>query len=615
VLYLTNAPSRDYYEGSVLSVVEETHKSWKDTLWENGKYHAIASSIMPNNDSDAHSLQARSVDARSLNFDIMRGWIKMCNEHRKRGCIQVASALGLKDLKLIDCEQRRIVPGLPSYEYSALSYVWGTNSTSNDDRSVDNRLPTSLPQTIKDALKVTKELGLCYIWIDRYCINQNNDSEKQTQIQQMDLIYQQASITIVAAAGTDPYFGLPGVGTTSRTVQPTSWIGERCLVSILPNPQHIIKASKWMRRAWTYQEGFFSPRRLVFTEQQVYYECRSGMAVETIDKFAASSRYNIFDSATYRDRPWAICSLISAYSGRELSVEADAIRAFEGVFQSFRRKKFPVRQYLGIPIMPSLTAGPKGGVEPAQAAQRSRGEAFAAGLCWRNTAPATRRTMFPTWSWAGWTAPICYPGSECVDGLKLENETRLKVFIENKDGSLSDMDEYSDVSLDQGLPDSSGKFIHVEAWTIPIDIQYMPQGTSDWIERFRSETTNVHDVSGYFAVFEDEHQTFQTPLNSLYQTYGNYFATQQSFAPDFDRDDLLGIILGRCEDVSYLDRREGIFVMIVHNEGQYFERVGYMEIKLGRLRSLPDIDWYYEKQKSPLELCFRLKERRTIRLG
>lgn len=247
-------------------------------------------------------------------------------------------------------------------------------------------------------MRVTKELGLRYIWIDRYCINQDDDAEKQTQIQQMDLIYQNAFVTIIAAAGTEPYFGLPGVG-ASRNFQPTAWIRGTCLVSILPDPQQIIGASKWIQRAWTYQESFFSTRRLIFTMQQVYYECRGAIAYETVDNFSETDLFHMFNAASYLEhRPWTICTHLAAYSGRELSVEADAIRAFEGVFHHFKREKFPVRHYLGIPIMPAAIGGRNGEPKPAR---RGRGEAFAAGLAWKNTAPGTRRTQFPTWSWAG----------------------------------------------------------------------------------------------------------------------------------------------------------------------------------------------------------------------
>jgi hypothetical protein len=72
------------------------------------------------------SLRAQSIHAISIDFDIIRGWIQHCGREHTKQCTQVeSSASSLKELKLIDCEQRRIVPALPTYEYSALSYVWG----------------------------------------------------------------------------------------------------------------------------------------------------------------------------------------------------------------------------------------------------------------------------------------------------------------------------------------------------------------------------------------------------------------------------------------------------------------------------------------------------------
>lgn len=173
----------------------------------------------------------------------------------------------------------------------------------------------------------------------------------------------------------------------------------------------------------------------------------------------------------FENHAWRMFDHLSKYSRRELSVEADDIRAFEGIFNNFKKMQFPIHHFLGIPIMQAVIQGSDLELVPAR---HSRSEAFAAGLSWKNTAPGTRRTQFPTWSWAGWTAEIVYNNSLCRTGLKLENESRFKVFVENHDGSLSDMDEYDDASLEQELRNSSGKFVHIEAWTIPITIQYMP---------------------------------------------------------------------------------------------------------------------------------------------
>lgn len=100
----------------------------------------------------------------------------------------------------------------------------------------------------------------------------------------------------------------------------------------------------------------------------------------------------------------------------------------------------------------------------------------------------------------------------------------------------------------------------------------------------------------------------------MYQAYERGNDTQQDFAPDLDRGNLLGIVLGRCEDFSDIETWEGIDVLIVHDKGKHFERVGSMEVQCRMLTSIPYYD-FGRSDKMPREIFFRLKERRTIRLG
>jgi NADH:ubiquinone oxidoreductase subunit 4 (subunit M) len=73
-------------------------------------------------------------------------------------------------------------------------------------------MPSQLPNTIKDAIAVTQQLGFRYLWIDRYCIDQQNQTHAMQQIEQMGSIYKYSEITIIAACGIDPSYGLPGIG-------------------------------------------------------------------------------------------------------------------------------------------------------------------------------------------------------------------------------------------------------------------------------------------------------------------------------------------------------------------------------------------------------------------
>ncbi len=84
----------------------------------------------------------------------------------------------------------------------ALSYVWGHAKSSPNLKSTELGLPLGeLPVTVKDAIKVTKLLKYQYLWIDRYCIDQEDEASRQNQLNKMDAIYRGADLTIIAAAG------------------------------------------------------------------------------------------------------------------------------------------------------------------------------------------------------------------------------------------------------------------------------------------------------------------------------------------------------------------------------------------------------------------------------
>ena len=146
-------------------------------------------------------------------------------------------------------------------------------------------LPVPLPRLISDAILVTKSLGFRYLWVDRYCIPQGKTEEdkieKLTQIQAMDAIYANSRLTLVAAAGSNPDYGFPGVSKQRITPLKTN-IGQTILIHRkyerdTKEPFKDIENSPWNSRGWTFQEWFFLPRKLAFTDNQVYYRCGTGV--------------------------------------------------------------------------------------------------------------------------------------------------------------------------------------------------------------------------------------------------------------------------------------------------------------------------------------------------
>ena len=386
----------------MLAVVPGNAKSWR-----HGKASYIYSST-----SSEHTRQDRimaRIRSDKVDFGEVREWLEFCEKHHTDGCCE-AEKVTLSGFRVIDCQTRCIVPAPQDCEYIALSYVWG-NRPEEPQNAIDV-LGSLAPLVIEDAIMVATNLDVRYLWVDRYCIDQNSE-DKDHQIRNMDLIYRGAKLTIIAAAGEDPSFGLPGVSSTKRTPQPMLQVKGNLLISSLPDPSAELSSSKWASRGWTYQEGLLSRRRLVFTRSQVLFQCMNMHCWETIStplhilhaKYVKRFRDCISGCRAFPPKGIGksltdVVRRIGEYSQKDLSFENDALNAVLGVLHAFKSAGVLANHISGIPSVPLW--------QRSQPQLTKRVESLAAGLSWvadsRNVNPyLKRRKNFPSWSWAGWS--------------------------------------------------------------------------------------------------------------------------------------------------------------------------------------------------------------------
>jgi hypothetical protein len=114
-----------------------------------------------------------------INFQPVKTWMAKCYANHKESCGTRRKAKRRSN-RVIDCKHRILCTN--DQPYVCLSYVWGSESLGVD------ALGNGLPQTILDAITVTLTLGLRYLWVDRYCIDQSNAEEKHNLIQNMNAI-------------------------------------------------------------------------------------------------------------------------------------------------------------------------------------------------------------------------------------------------------------------------------------------------------------------------------------------------------------------------------------------------------------------------------------------
>ncbi|KAI1401712.1 heterokaryon incompatibility protein-domain-containing protein [Hypoxylon fuscum] len=520
------------------------------------------------------------------------GWAKDCISHCATSHLQTcpgAPGLPVPNLRYIDCGSRRVVNARPGLRYCALSYVWGPVQDTAEIIT-DHLLPSNLPETIENAISVSKELGVRYLWIDRYCIPQ--DSEKKAeQLGNMHKIYHAAEVTIVAAAGGDPQYGLPGISPRRpRKPQVEVAFNGHHLLSTGQGLWSALQQSKWMTRGWTFQEAFLSRRTLVFTDDQAFFECRHMQCRESIsidygklENFDSS--YDLFWQRMSHVGPCSemkqvreIWMTIAEYLERDLTHDSDALNAMLGILAHFE-DEFPdgFRHIWGLPVFLQ--------------AEKSLGEILSPALLWKPERPARRRAGFPSWSWTGWDGPI-----EVGDHEMLADEPRpstAKIAIELDDASLV---------YDQGFLSNSKKFkqhrispfIHIEADTVKVQIR----PSRDFTE-YDSESGLWSDWQAVFIMPDEEQDSLESGISG--REHHNLIVNQFLQPGDglynqlLRRESWYGIVLEERKDRDVAEHKMGI--LVVRDLGGSWERVG--TVSLTR---------YYD-------MGMYLRGRRTFRLG
>lgn len=366
-------------------------------------------------------------------------------------------------LRVFNCTTRQVEYACPGVKYVALSYVWG-GVTCTKER---------LPQTIEDAAIVTVELGYNYLWVDQLCIDQN-DPNKIVYIQQMDRIYHNAEVTIIAAAGDNADYGIPGVSSTPREGQRCFKVGRHLLLEPQNEAFSRLSKSTWNTRGWTFQERLLSSRRLVFTNREAYFSCASnsdyyGSEGQPPQVHHLQRRYlRAHDQVRRVSFPFCgeaglpeLTSLIREYSSRNLTEPSDVLDAFWAVFRMFERAKRPIYHIWGVPML-SATARRN----PKDPKDESCRDTFLYGLSWKKSETSShsfqRRPGFPSWSWTGWIGEVEYPSSGWYSGQG------SNVSLEVQSGAVLSLDDFARQPYLREQPDRISQFICLDSWTFDV---------------------------------------------------------------------------------------------------------------------------------------------------
>ncbi|KAI0479320.1 heterokaryon incompatibility protein-domain-containing protein [Xylariaceae sp. FL0804] len=275
--------------------------------------------------------------------------------------------------------------------YIALSYCWGTAcqiTTTHD--TLESRQAgiamQELPQTMLDAIALSRYLSVRYLWIDSLCIIQDDADDWALESSRMVSVYSNACLVVAADRGKDSTAGCFHTRAhITRGAEPVT----------LPGSNHPVHAELFslrnetifnghpgaldgplLGRGWALQERYLAQRVLHYTNEQMCFECNEGIIGE--DGYR-EKRVKVVPNDL---QVWL--DLVREFSRRDLTKKSDRLPAIGGIASLFSRE-----------LKASYLAG-------------HWSDTLIQGLTWRavprreaaTRAPRKAAYVAPSWSWA-----------------------------------------------------------------------------------------------------------------------------------------------------------------------------------------------------------------------
>ncbi|TPX10108.1 uncharacterized protein E0L32_001305 [Thyridium curvatum] len=224
-----------------------------------------------------------------------------CKRYRAFPTQNPSNVLCLEDGDMVKLKSYESASQDGAVEYVSLSHRWGdpakghrippklTRDDGKDARLRQGIKVSSLPKTFRDAVLITRTLGLRYLWIDSLCIFQDSAQDWLDEASKMGDIYAGGVFNIAATGssssdggclfrGDDPRW-IPAFQAT-ETNKPQSDEGTWIELHDHEPVKEDIFSSELFKRGWVHQELHLSPAVLHCTQRQLYWVCTEGVYSE-----------------------------------------------------------------------------------------------------------------------------------------------------------------------------------------------------------------------------------------------------------------------------------------------------------------------------------------------
>ncbi|KAM5365676.1 hypothetical protein ACJA88_012412 [Fusarium oxysporum] len=249
-------------------------------------------------------------------FQLFQEWLQTCSnthDHTRPLSLSAGNSNNLPT-RVVDVGDGSNLPihltmsgDMESATYFALSHRWGDDSTHHVGRTLianhDDRYNSiswhELPLNFKDAIEVTRGLGVRYLWIDSLCIVQDDNDDWARESVRMEEVYSNAQCVLAASSANSSQEGflrrtspsLPFI-TLQSPEGNISYISKN-----IDNFRVDVDEAVLNTRGWTLQERALARRTIHFTKNQVYFECSKGVQCESLIRWTNEKASLLGDSS------------------------------------------------------------------------------------------------------------------------------------------------------------------------------------------------------------------------------------------------------------------------------------------------------------------------------
>jgi Heterokaryon incompatibility protein (HET) len=235
-------------------------------------------------------------------FEIAMQWIRKCLETHSRCPLDLENTLPTRVIDVGNPDRSKspflFITHGGCGRWVTLSYCWGnvtplmTTSKNLADRCTQISL-RDLPALYQDAIEITRRLGYQYLWIDSLCILQDFNADWIAESSKMGTVYRNAVLNISADASQNPDCGIFESANRNRIIEvpllnlpcrSTMEQSEGCVAIYDGLGSAGCQSSPLQKRAWVLQENMFSPRKLHYKSDELYFSCDTTRLVRETDQ-------------------------------------------------------------------------------------------------------------------------------------------------------------------------------------------------------------------------------------------------------------------------------------------------------------------------------------------